>query len=141
MRNGARRVAIAVGMAAAVAGAGEIGFLEDFALAKDREEALKLLIPGTEDHYYYRCLNFQNKGELKAVETELVAWHKRYGRTRRVVEIENRQALLLYEKEPRKSLEHIRQRLGVQFNHQRQVMGQKLKLPTRLDPRSSAARR
>ena len=29
--------------------AGEIGFIEDFALAKDREAALKKLIPGTED--------------------------------------------------------------------------------------------
>ncbi len=36
--------------------AGEIGFAEEFALAKDRAEALKKLIPGTEDYYYYHCL-------------------------------------------------------------------------------------
>jgi len=29
----------------------EIGYVEDFALAKDRAEALKQLIPGTQEHY------------------------------------------------------------------------------------------
>ena len=33
--------------------AGDIGFVEDFALAKDRAAALKQLIPGTEDYYFY----------------------------------------------------------------------------------------
>ena len=37
--------------------AAEIGYIEDFALAKDRAEALKQLIPGTEDYYYYHCLH------------------------------------------------------------------------------------
>ncbi|HLW68290.1 MAG TPA: hypothetical protein VKS79_23435, partial [Gemmataceae bacterium] len=40
--------------------AGEIGFIEDFALAKDREEALKKLIPGTEDYYYFHTLHYLN---------------------------------------------------------------------------------
>ena len=37
---------------------GDIGFVEDFALAKDRTTALKQLIPGTEDYYYYHCLHY-----------------------------------------------------------------------------------
>ena len=36
-----------------VARGADIGFIEKFALAKDRKEALKLLIPGTTDYYYY----------------------------------------------------------------------------------------
>ncbi len=36
-----------------VARGADIGFIEKFALAKDRKEALKLLIPGTADYYYY----------------------------------------------------------------------------------------
>ena len=32
--------------------AGDIGFAEEFALARDRAEARKKLIPGTEDYYY-----------------------------------------------------------------------------------------
>ncbi len=30
----------------------EIGFLEDFVLAKDREKVLKQLVPGTQTYYY-----------------------------------------------------------------------------------------
>jgi len=30
-------------------------YVEDFALCKDRTVALKQLIPGTEDYYYYHC--------------------------------------------------------------------------------------
>jgi hypothetical protein len=72
----------------------EITFLEDFALAKDRAEALKQLIPGTEDYYYYHSLHYQNLEQYAKVEPMLVAWIERHGRTPRVIEIENRQALL-----------------------------------------------
>ena len=37
-------------------------------------------------------------------------------------EIQNRQALLTYGKNPEKSLEYIRQQLGLQFNHQREAL-------------------
>ncbi len=40
----------------------EIGFLETFALAPKRAEALAELIPGTEDHYYYSALLPSRKG-------------------------------------------------------------------------------
>ena len=42
-----------------VARSTDIGFIEKFALAKDRNEALKLLIPGTTDYYYYHSLDAQ----------------------------------------------------------------------------------
>jgi len=115
--------------------AGEIGFLEDFALAKDRAEALKQLIPGTEDYYYYHCVHYQNARQFDEVDKVLKLWLKRYGRTARVQEIENRQALVRYDRDPRGSLEFVRQRLGIHFNHQREIMGQKPALPTRLDQR------
>jgi hypothetical protein len=114
--------------------AGEVGFTEDFALAKDRAEALKGLIPGTEEHYFYSCLLAQEKGDLDAVEGILKAWIERHGRTPRVEEIENRQALLRYPQDPKRSLEFLRQRLGIDFNHQREILGEKPKLPSALDP-------
>jgi hypothetical protein len=132
-----RRAAIGMmavwGLLASTAMAGEVGFIEDFSLAKDRSAPLKQLIPGTEDYYYYNCLHAQNQGKLADVDEMLKAWIKRYDRTQRVVEIENRQALLKYEKDPKGSLEYIRQRLGLQFNHQRELLGQKPQLPTSLD--------
>ena len=41
----------------------EIGFIERFALAKDRADVLEELIPGTEDYYYFHALHYQNVGE------------------------------------------------------------------------------
>jgi len=97
----------------------EIGFIEKFALAGERTEALKLLIPGSEDYYYFHCLHYQNTERFDQVDELLKAWIKRYNHTPRVQEIQNRQALLTYEKDPAASLEFVRQRLGIQFNHQR----------------------
>ena len=61
------RLLIAIGALgfglAPVLRAGDIGFAEEFALAKDRAEALKKLIPGTEDYYYYHCLHYLNIGQ------------------------------------------------------------------------------
>jgi hypothetical protein len=48
--------------------AGEVGYVEDFALAKDRAESLKKLIPGTEDYYYYHCLYYLNTEQYEKVE-------------------------------------------------------------------------
>ena len=51
--------------------AGEIGFLEDFALAKDRAAVLKQLIPGSEEYYYYHCLHYQNTEQFDKVDAML----------------------------------------------------------------------
>jgi hypothetical protein len=110
--------------------AAEIGYIEDFALAKDRAEALKLLIPGSEEYYYYHCLHYQNTEQFDQVEELLKSWIKRYKYTPRVREIQNRQALLTYEQNPKTSLEFIRQQLKIQFNHQRENIGEKPNLPT-----------
>ena len=71
-----------------------IGFDEIYVLSENREEALKQLIPGTEDYYYYHALHFQNTGEFGKVEDLLKPWIKRYQRSARVREIQHRQALL-----------------------------------------------
>src|SRR5438105_5034753 len=93
---------------ATTASAGEIGYVEDFALARDRAAALKQLIPGTEDYYYYHCLHLQNTEQFDKVEELLQAWVKRHNYTARVNEILNRQALLTFEKNPEQSLKRLR---------------------------------
>jgi len=120
-------------LAASVSMAGEIGFVEDFALAPDRERALAQLIPGTRDFYYYKCLHLQNSGRLGEVAGVIKLWRDRHGHTNRLREIENRQALLEYDTNPARSLEFIRKRLGILFNHQRIVPGRKTDYPTSLD--------
>lgn len=113
--------------------AAEVGFVEDFALARDRAEPLKQLIPGTEDYYYYHCLHFQNTEQFDKVDELLGNWVKRHGYTARVKEIRNRQALLTYAANPAKTLDFLRQELNLRFDHKREVIGERPNLPTALD--------
>ncbi|MFT5240214.1 MAG: hypothetical protein ACI9X0_001185 [Kiritimatiellia bacterium] len=113
--------------------AGEIGFEEKFALADDRAVALKELIPGTPDYYYYHCLHYQHLGEFAKVDELLKDWIKRHHRTQRVEEMTDRQALLTYENDHKKALERIRYRLGLSFNHQKRNLDDKPSFPTRFD--------
>ena len=114
----------------------DIEQLEALALSEDRREALAQLIPGTEDFYFQHCLAHQLRGELAEVRKLLDAWVKRHGETDRVREIRDRQALLEFSdraSSKASSLEHLRRRLGLSFDHQREVEGAPSELPTRLD--------
>src|SRR5437764_6087 len=88
------RVALSLGLLAGTACAGDIGFVEDFALAADRAKALAQLIPGTEDYYYYHALQALNREEFDKVRAGFEPWHTRFGQTARLTEIQTRLALL-----------------------------------------------
>jgi len=113
----------------------EIGFIEDFSLAQERSEALKQLIPGTNDYYYYHCLNAQHNRDFKQVETLLTRWIKREGYTARVKEIINRQALLEYEKNPDRALKYITRELNLRFDHRKASAEREAEYPSVLDPK------
>lgn len=114
----------------------ETSFDEKFALARDRAQALQQLIPGTEEYYYYHCLLFEQQGKTDEARKFLETWIQRHGRTSRVEEIVNRQALLLLEKDPKPSWERIRVQLGLSFHHEAEVEGRVTRHPSRLDPSS-----
>ena len=111
-----------------------IGFAEEFALATDRNQALTRLIPGTEDHFHYACLLAQHEGRLDEVSALLRLWIDRHGRTQRVIEIENRQALLTWERNPDGTVRLLTDRLGLRFADRRETRGTDPDLPSRLDP-------
>ena len=113
--------------------AAEIGFIEDFALAADRAVALKQLIPGTEDYYYYHSLHYQNTQQFEKVDELLPVWINRYNYTARVNEILNRQALLTFEKNPKRTLTRLREQLDLRFDHQRESLDARPDLATQLD--------
>ncbi|QTA85345.1 hypothetical protein [Desulfonema magnum] len=115
------------------ANAREIGFIEDFSLSRDRSEVLKQLIPGTNDYYYYHCLHAQHTGDFEQVHKMLGLWIKRQDYTPQVKEILNRQALLEYQRNPEKSLEHIRKELNLRFDHRKEIAAQKTNYPSELD--------
>ncbi|HEY2784432.1 MAG TPA: hypothetical protein VGJ05_05600, partial [Fimbriiglobus sp.] len=95
--------------------AGDIGFIEDYALAKDKGASLKQLIPGTEDYYYYHGLYYLTTEQYEKAEALWKPWHERFGQSARLTEIQTRHALLTYSKNPQKSLEYLRNRLGVRY--------------------------
>ena len=111
-----------------------VGFEESYALAKDRQAVVANLIPGTEDWYYYHCRERLDSRDFQTVRSVLPTWIKRHGRTTRVVEIENREALLSFGDDQERTYGYLRKQLGLQFNHERIIPGAKSDLPTRLDP-------
>jgi transcription termination factor NusB len=113
----------------------EIQFTEQFAIAKDRTAALEKLIPGTEDYYYFYSLHYQNTLKLDEVDQLMKPWVKRFGNSARAKEIQNRQALLKYDDDPKATLDYLKRELGVRFNHQRQIPEAEQNLPTKLDPK------
>jgi hypothetical protein len=112
----------------------QIGFIEDYALATDRNAALDQLIPGTEEYYYYHCLQRQHEGRYEDVEELMATWLRRHSRGAWMREIENRQAMLTFPSDPDRSLNLVRERISLRFDHQRQVAGESPNLPTQLDP-------
>ncbi|MCR9244733.1 MAG: hypothetical protein NXI31_06860 [bacterium] len=111
-----------------------IGFPEDWALTADRSELLTKLIPGTEVWYYYCCRDALDRRDYAGVRDLLKKWIQRHGRSSQVREIEHREALLSYADDSERTYRHLRETLGVRFDHQRSAPGEKSDLPTRLDP-------
>ena len=114
----------------------EVGFIERFALAADREQALGELVPGSEDYYFFHCLHYQssrNEGKFKEFMDQ---WRQRFpdeNPRRRI--IENRQALLDYDASPQQTLDYLKRQLGVTHQHQQEVRDRKPNLPVTLDPK------
>ncbi len=118
---------------ASTAVAQDIDFIESFALAEDRAEALQELVPGTEPFYYFHCLHYQNTEQFEKVAEMLKVWDTRLGRSSRMVEIEHRQALLTYGTTPSRTLDYLTDKLDLRFNHQRRRPSAEPGLPTELD--------
>jgi len=128
--------AVAAAMVAAMpAPAEEIGFVETYVLAKDKDEAIKQLIPGTDDYYYYQCLRCQAAGKYDQVDALVQKWLERRKNNTcpQIIEIQHRQALLGYTTDPAKTLKYLAEKLDLRFDHERQI-AVKSSLPTKLDP-------
>ena len=136
-RMNAWQVCVAVCVAGACVRAqqaAETGFVEEFALSTNREAAIRQLVPGTDDYYFYTCLQLQNTGQLDKVDPLVTQWIKTHGETTHAREIRNRQALLTYRQNPQATLDYIRRTEGLVFNHAREQAAQKNQFPAQLDP-------
>ncbi|HNX33654.1 MAG TPA: hypothetical protein PKM57_03440 [Kiritimatiellia bacterium] len=101
----------------------EIGYVETFSLADDREAALRELVPGTDDDYYFHALQAQNTGARQRFLEVMNRWQRdRDGQlTGSARELLNRQALLDYGAEPQATLDYLKRELGLTFAHSRKT--------------------
>ena len=115
----------------------EIGYVETFSLADDREAALRELVPGTDDYYYFHALHAQNKGERQRFQETLDRWQRdRDGQlTDSARVLLNRQAVLDYKLEPQKALGYLRRELGLTFSHARKTGERASQAPSVFDNR------
>lgn len=113
----------------------EIGFIERFALAPDREKVLTELVPGTEDYYFYHALHYQNTRDAAKFADIMAQWKKRFPDGTEVREmIEHREALLGYDANPQATIAYIKRKLDIRHDHQQEVRDRKPDLPIALDP-------
>lgn len=111
----------------------EIGFIEEFALAKDRTVPLGQLIPGTEEFYYFHCLHYQNTQQFDKADEMLAAWVKRHPDSSLWKQMRYRQALLTYDRNPENTLAFLKSELGLTFSHQRDRLDEMPQVPSILD--------
>ena len=99
----------------------------------NRDKALKELVPGTENYYHYHCLHYQITKNRAKFDESMTAWFKKYGRTQLYKQMLNRQAILDYEANPRKSLDHIINDLRINYNYHKIAEERKIQYPNALD--------
>ena len=80
----------------------EIGFIEKFALAPVRNDVLGQLVPGTEEYYFYHALHYQNTAQKPKLAAILDQWAKRFPDSSQRRILENREALMGYDADPRR---------------------------------------
>ncbi len=110
----------------------EIGFVEDYDLAEDRAQAIETLVPGTEEYFYFHCLQYQNTEQFDLAQKTLDDWHKKFGWTGQASQMRNRQMLLTYSSDPKATLAYLKQQLGLNFSHERELPEAERNLPNRL---------
>ena len=114
--------ALIVALASAVL-AQEIDYVETFTLAADRSEALRELVPGTDDYFYYHALHAQNEGRRDDFQTWMDQWIAEHNghivaNARMLL---NRQAMLDFDTDPDATCKYLTTQLKPHFYHTRKT--------------------
>jgi hypothetical protein len=112
-----------------------IGLVERYALATDREAMLRELVPGTVEYFFYHCLHYQVSGQLDKAEAMLTQWKgdQRVHHSGYLQGIEDRQRILTYSSSPDRTIEYLRQRLGIRLDHRAPATAGQRYYPSELD--------
>ncbi len=96
----------------------DLEILESLALLDDRSAAIAQLLPGSEDHDYYRALAAQHAGSLDDADLILNAWPQRHGHTERYERLRQRQLLCRLAVAPDLVADQVRDQYGVDHAHE-----------------------
>ncbi len=110
----------------------DLEILEALALSEDRAAALRQLLPGSEDHDYYACLQAQHRGAFDEAQTILEAWPARHGTAQRYERMRVRQMLYRLGSTPDEVADQVRDHYGVQHWHEAEADEVDPSRPTRL---------
>ncbi|MEP6864044.1 MAG: hypothetical protein ABJE66_25675, partial [Deltaproteobacteria bacterium] len=112
----------------------DLEILEALALSDDRGAALAQLLPGSEDHDYFRCIHAQQRGDLDEADRIIAGWPDRHGAHSRYRTLTLRQLMYRVVREPEPAADELRDRLGVSHWHEAEVAAIDPSRPTRLAP-------
>lgn len=107
----------------------DMDWLTRYAIDGDRDALLDELIPGSMEHYFYRCLHQQTQGDVQGAAKTLREWSADNSVGRIGFDIlQNRQLVLELETDPVTSGKVLAERLGLNTRHQtyRNTRGQRL---------------
>ena len=112
----------------------DIEQLEALALSDDRSAAVAHLVPGSEDHDYWRAIALQHRGALAEVDALLATWRDRHGDSEARRRLQRRQRLLAAGADLARHGDALASELGVSFTHQPEVEAAAERYPTAVDP-------
>jgi hypothetical protein len=112
---------------------------ERFAVTEDREAVVASLVPGTEEHFYYRCLLWQHQNKLAEVDALVPRWEALHpdasSQRERII---LRQAVLWFDVDPVIGSQRLAEMGDVQFSlnkdPDRPQIGDDASLPSVLPP-------
>lgn len=119
--------------------AADLEFKEVFADPATRPQALAELVPQTRDWFFYYALHQQLSGQTEAYRKTMEAWEAAF-HTKNPVSAEgfsvlkNRELLIRFDAEPRKSADELIQVLNLKFDDSKPDARADEKLPDHLDP-------
>lgn len=111
----------------------EIGFIENFALAKDRAQILPQLIPDTEDYFYYHVLFYQSVGKVADAQAMLNSWVDKLGWSDLARRMEARQMMLTYSTNREQTIQYLIAQLNANLAHTPPQRDRAASLSTKLD--------
>lgn len=88
---------------------------ERFALADDREAVVAGLVPGTDEHFYYRALLWQHHGKLAEVDALMPRWKELHPGSSQRARIELRQAALWFDRDQAIGARRLAEAGGLEF--------------------------